>query len=95
MFTCLLVFVGLTFAAGFLAQNPQWNEELAFNNVAADATISLECWDQDLGVSDDEMGVWVSPPISQLCATQGAPVDVSATLLDVKHGVIHMTITWG
>jgi hypothetical protein len=26
--------------------DPVWNEELAFNNVAPDATISLQCWDQ-------------------------------------------------
>ena len=76
--------------------NPVWNEELAFNNIAGDARISLACWDQDLGVSDDPMGVWTADKtVAELCAERGVGVEIAATLADVSRGIIHMTITWG
>jgi calcium/calmodulin-dependent protein kinase I len=76
--------------------NPVWDEELAFNNISADAHLSLTCWDQDLGFSDDPLGVWTSDkPISELCAERGVPVEVAAVLTEVSHGIIHFTVTWG
>jgi Ca2+-dependent lipid-binding protein len=75
--------------------NPVWKEEFAFNNVAADARISLQCWDQDLGFSDDAMGVWISLPIGELCRERGVGVNVVAQLVEVKHGKIHLQVTWG
>ena len=35
-------------------------------------------WPQDLGFEDDAMGVWVSDPISQLCADRSPLATLSA-----------------
>jgi calcium/calmodulin-dependent protein kinase I len=76
--------------------NPVWNEELAFNNIAGDARISLACWDQDLGVSDDPMGVWnADKTVAELCPERGVAVEIAAVLTEVSHGTIHITLTWG
>jgi hypothetical protein len=76
--------------------NPVWDEELAFNNVAGDARITLACWDQDLGVSDDPMGVWnADKTVAELCPERGVGVEIAAVLTEVSHGTIHMTLTWG
>ena len=76
--------------------SPPYSLLLAFNNISADAHLSLTCWDQDLGFSDDPLGVWTSDkPISELCAERGVPVEVAAVLTEVSHGIIHFTVTWG
>lgn len=76
--------------------NPVWNEELAFNNISGGAKVSLACWDQDLGSKDDPMGQWIADKtIAELCPERGTPVEVAASLVDVSHGIIHITLTWG